>query len=115
MAFARLKFLPQKATYWAGQVPDGYGSSSWSTPVVLNVRWEDLTDEKLSAAYQVEGELVVSRSMVWTEQALKEGGYLFLGETVEPDPTSLDKAFVIRSVAVIPSLRGGSFENVAYL
>lgn len=107
--------LNQKATYWAKAPDDGYGNTVSVTPEVISVRWEDVTEEKLSVQYRVEGETVTSSARVFTAQVLQEGGYLYLGETTETSPQRLVGAYVIRKTSTIPSLRSNKFENVAYL
>lgn len=109
------RHLNQKATYWPKASDDGYGNSVSTSPQIVKVRWEDVTEEKFSVQYQFEGEVVISRAQVFTELALQEGGYIYLGETTESNPARVEGAFVIRKTATIPSLRGDRFENVSYL
>lgn len=109
------RHLHQKATYWPKATDDGYGNSVSTVPQIISVRWEDVTEEKLSVQYKFEGEVVTSSAQVFTAQALQEGGYLFLGETAEANPARVQGAYVIRKTATIPSLRANRFENVSYL
>lgn len=107
----------QKATYWAKAADDGYGGSAFGTPVVLTVRWEERSEDVASGT----GELIRSHSVVWSENRLQEGGYLFLGESIEANPTIVtdasgnQTAYPIRRIRSIPTVRGKSFENVSFL
>lgn len=109
------KYFPQKATYWSQTQQDGYGGEAWLSPIVIDCRWESATDEALSVAYKVSGEAVVSRSVVYTPAPVIEGGYLYLGETTEANPSRLKGAFVIRAVMMTPGLRDTFREHAAHL
>jgi hypothetical protein len=85
------------------------------SPVIISCRWESVTDETLSVAYKVPGETVVSRSIVYTPSPLVEGGYLYLGETTDANPSRLKGAFVIRAVMMTPGVRDTFREHVAHL
>lgn len=108
---------PQKATYWTGRTDTGYGGYSYGAPTVIDVRWEERQEEVVSGG----GEIVVSHAVVFTENRLEEGGYLYLGESSEADPTSvkdvngLEVAYPIRRISSIPSLDAEFFENKAFL
>lgn len=109
------KYFPQKATYWSQKKQDGFGGEEWEPPVVISCRWESITDEALSPAYKVVGEAVVSRSTVYTPSPLIEGGYLYLGETTDANPSRLKGAFVIRAVMMTPGVRDTFREHTAHL
>lgn len=108
---------PQKATYWERSVDDAYGGYSYGTPEIIDVRWEEREEEVVSGG----GELVRSHAVVWSQNRLLEGGYLFLGETTETDPTKVvdvngkEVAYPIRRIRSIPSLDANEFENVSFL
>ncbi len=107
---------PQKATYWTPNVDDGRGAWSYGAPVVLDCRWEERMEEIVTST----AERVVSHTAVFTENVLEEGGYLYLGETSEPNPTvvqtgSKDRAFKIRRISSIPSIDATFHENKAFL
>jgi hypothetical protein len=108
------RFYKQKATYWSGSADDGYGNSIWAAPVIVDCRWEDMTEEKLTSHGTV-GETVLSSAVVFTQQALKEGAYVYLGETTVANPVEVRGAFVIRRISTIPSLRVDQFENASWL
>ncbi len=107
------------ATYWAQKKQDGYGGESWVTPVQIQCRWEDFVEEQLSVAYRAEGETQTSNAHVWSMVPLIEGGYLFKGISTDANPSRLRvghlKAFIIRKVAMTPSVKGDYTEYTAFL
>jgi hypothetical protein len=115
----RSEHYPQKATYWSQKKQDGYGGETWEIPILINCRWEDYSEETLSVAYRVESETVTSGAHVFTTFPLIEGGYLFLGETTEANPTRLKvgplRAYAIRKTSGTPGVRGGYMEHVSFL
>jgi hypothetical protein len=107
---------PNKATYWAPGPPSGYGSQiSYIAPREIRCRWEQVTDEELSVAYKVSGETNTSRSIVYCNEPLELGGYLFFGASTKSLPAEQIGAFPIRAVSAIPSVSGGLTEYAAYL
>lgn len=93
--------LNQKATYWPAPTTDGFGALSFAAPTTINVRWEDRIERVITAQGNEEN----SRAVVWVNQELELGGYLYLGETTEADPVNLDGAYPILLTSVIPDLR----------
>jgi hypothetical protein len=107
--------LQQTLTHWSKASSDGYGGDNWTTPELVKCRWEEITDETLTGFYQPADERVISRSVVYTFVRFVQGDYLYLGESIEANPTALVEAYVIRSVSAIPSLNGRNFEFVSLL
>jgi hypothetical protein len=100
-----------KATYWGSPSRDGWGSVTFDAPMVLDVRWENIAERVLS----YKGEEFVSRAVIWVKIDLELGGYLFLGESVSADPTSLADAFEIRMIHEVHDFRGMFVERKVYL
>ncbi len=100
----------QTATYWA---PQGYGPEGevFATPSSIACRWEDIAELYLNNA----GEQATSRSVIYTDVPLSEGGYLLLGASVATDPTSVSGALKIRRTVTIPDLRNVRSEYRAIL
>lgn len=93
----------QTATYWSNPVIDGYGTRSFATPVLIKCRWEDRT----GLTIQKEGELINSRAVVYPEQDVAIGGYLYLGDaTTTADPQDLPTAYLVQDFKSIPSVNG---------
>jgi hypothetical protein len=102
---------PQKATYWSRLAGDGFGSEGgWDAPLVIECRWESVTDEQLSSFYAPAGEIELSRSWVFTKTRLETGNYLYLGIISSVLPVDIKGAFVIRTVNIIPGIRADYFE-----
>lgn len=103
----------QQATYWGAPTQDGYGAWHFSAPQSLLVRWENTTEEFVDQ----QGADRISRAIVWIPETLDPeiGGYLYLGDSAEADPTTLKSAWAIQRVDEIPDLRGLTSETRAYL
>lgn len=101
----------QTATYWGAPVQNGFGGNTFSAPVELACRWENVT-ERFMDSDGVEG---ISNAKVWTFDPLDVGGYLFLGSSVAADPTTVNKAYMIRRCDEIPDLRLLHYERISYL
>lgn len=78
-------YLNQKATYWVGQ-PDGFGGYTWSSPTVIDVRWQEKTEKTKDQ----QGEEVVSKSQVYCMENLDYGTMLYKGETTETNPDNVE-------------------------
>lgn len=72
-------------------------------------------EEALSTAYRAESEETLSGAIIYTPTPLKEGAYVYLGETTEENPATLKGAFAVRSVHAIPSVRATFTEYSARL
>jgi len=106
-----LPFKFQDATYWASPVPNGFGGHTFAAPVQIKVRWEDKTEEFLTAL----GEPVFSQSVLYIDQDIDIGGYMFLGTSLTADPTTVEGAFPVKRFAKTPSLRNAEYERKAWL
>ena len=107
----------QKAVYWAPTVPDGFGNVGFSTPVEINVRWED----KIDLFINKEGKEQRSSAVVYPESILKLDGYLYLGQLAllttgqKADPKTITTAKEIRGFSSSPSLKATSTFYKAWL
>lgn len=101
----------QTATYWGSPTPNGSGGFSYAAPVTLNVRWED----KAVQYSDPSGEINVSKSEVFVPSDVEIGGYLYLGTSVNADPTAVAGAYEIKQVHKIPDLRNARAERRAFL
>lgn len=101
----------QTATYWGSPTPDGSGGHTYASPVALTVRWEQRAMEERSPENQV----FVSLAVVYVQEDVDIGGYLYLGTSVASDPTSVSDAFEIKQFRKIPNLRGTQYERRAIL
>lgn len=101
----------QDATYWGSPVSNGLGGYSFAAPKALKVRWEQKHEQYNNDM----GDTKVSSAVVFLQQAVDTGGYLFLGKSTATDPTNVAGAFRIEQYVEIPALRFGSPERRGYL
>jgi len=94
----------QTLVYWASPTDDGYGGSTFSDPVEISGRWEQVQE----IVKTKDGEEVLSQARAWVTQDLDEGGYLYLGELDDldsaPVPTDVENACRILAFSKVPSL-----------
>jgi len=94
----------QKGIYWAAGDPGGYGQPSYSAPVEIDCRWEDVS-ERMVGPDNVE---FVSRSIVYPDRVLVLNGFLKLGlvESATPaSPVGVANAYPIRLLRQTPNLK----------
>ena len=96
------RFYTQTITYWEPGTPDGYGGTTYPEPVTIKGRWEGRKELFIDA----EGNEVRSQSVVYPDQLVELGGYLYEGESTASDPTTVDGALEIRAVRRVPSVKG---------
>ena len=110
------KSLKQSAVYWSTPVASGYGGYSFSDPVELDVRWE----ERQELFINVQGKEERSQAVVYLDQDVDIGGYLYLGElddfdSSDPDPQNVSDAKEIRAFQKIPNIKATSFLRKVWL
>ncbi len=69
---------------------------------MISVRWEEKSERFVSQS----GAELVSSAIVFLNQDVVEGGYLFLGTSVVATPKSVDAAFPIKKFESQTDLRG---------
>jgi len=92
--------LYQTATYWAPGAPDEYGLVSFSAPVSMDCRWQDVAELYRDA----NGNELTSSSIVYFASDVLRQGWLFEGSSVAADPKTVDGASEIRRVDSSPNL-----------
>lgn len=100
-------------TYWV-VTPGDYGSFTFSTPVTVKGRWEDKSILFRNPA----GEEEVSQAIVYMPLDLSTNDYLYLGESVAADPTTIVGAVMPHQIKLfrkIPDLRTIEYERKAFL
>lgn len=101
----------QKATYWGSPSPDGAGGFTFSAPREIGCHWQEMATEFTNQAGQIE----VSRAIVYVKENLEIGGYLFEGKSTATNPQEVQKAFRIKQVSNIPSIRTADRERRVFL
>lgn len=102
--------LNDTCTFW-GVTADGYDGFTFSAPTIIKCRWE----ERGELFMNTQGEQEVSNAVVHLASDVSLGGYLYHGESVALDPTSLSGTFRIKRFNKITALRSMGISRVAYL
>lgn len=121
------KVCVQTAVYWAPTGDDGFGHKTFSYPVEIKCRWENVSKIIMSN----NGKEIVSVAEVLVYQDLMDEGWLYLGELADLDgldsdssadsdkianPMLVDGAQEIKSFSKIPMIMSTSvFVRKAYL
>lgn len=104
--------LNSTVTYWAKGTPDGYGGFTYASPVALNGRWE----ERIQLFVNQAGNQQQSKAMVFLEDDVEIGGFLYLGTSTDSAPSAVGNlAYEILGFSKIPSIDGSDYERRAYL
>jgi hypothetical protein len=107
--------LNQTAVYWGSPTPDGWGGTTFDSPVEMDCRWE----EKQELFVDASGEQVLSHAVVYLSQDVDIGGYLYLGDMNDldstPVPSENSDAYEIRSFRKTPNLKATVYERKAWL
>jgi len=107
----------QTAVYWAPSSPDTFGQITFVAPVEVDCRWED-KPELFKDSQGVEQR---SSSIVYPDQAVLVGGYMYLGTLSElsageqANPKTVSAAKEIGASSTIPNLRGTKAVYKAWL
>jgi hypothetical protein len=92
--------MNQTATYWPFASVDGYGQSSFSSPVQILCRWEN----KAVLFRNAQGQEMTSQSIVYPAVEIGVKGYLKRGTDATADPVGLDDAYEVQQVNRSPAL-----------
>jgi hypothetical protein len=96
--------LNQSCTYWGPTgVSDVYGKPTFSTPVLMDCRWEDITELFIDK----NGQEVRSRSRLFLKSDVDLNGYLALGDHTSKASPLVEglEAWEVRNRKSTPDLR----------
>lgn len=94
--------LHQTATYWRLLGDDGYGGHFFEAPEAISVRWEDSSEQYLTAT----GDETISKAKIFVDKDVEVGGYLALGSYSDDTPyKQKSRAFEIKRFEKQPDLR----------
>lgn len=97
----------QLLTYWALGNEDAYGQSTFAAPTTIYGRWEDRNEEVRTP----NGDVFVSRSIVWSDFKLTLGGYVARGDYTDvASPHLVAEAEQILLTMEVPALRAAASE-----
>ena len=101
----------QTATYWAPSTLNEYGEQSFEAPVVLSIRWE----QKTKIVHSSNGVEQQSESIVYTTSDVREDGFILLGESNSYTPKTVNNAYPIKKVEVIPAVNSSKVTRKIWL
>ena len=105
------KWLNQTAVYWGTPVYGGAGGRTFAEAAEISVRWEDKQEVYRDQA----GAEHTSSAVVFVNEDLDLGGYLFLGELTDLasdellQPQTVAAAREVRYVGKVPSVKADMF------
>lgn len=88
----------EDATYWSPAGNDGYGGTAFNSPTAVKVRWQN----RAVLFRDAEGRERTSEAVVYIDQDVETGGYLYRGVSAAAEP--VDDAKEIRQRAESPAL-----------
>lgn len=112
-----LRYLRQRAVYWAPGAPDPSGGGTFATPIIVRCRWHD----KNILFWDKTGNQVVSRSSVAVAQEVVLGGALGLmgkGKKLtdySANPYDNEGVYEIKGYNKIPNKKASKFWREALL
>lgn len=98
----------QRAVLWSFSGTDKFGQPTFAAAVEIAVRWEDRQEVFVDPSAKE----VVSRAVVYPEQAVTVQSILYLGTLAslssqqKADPLSFQQAFVVRGRSSVPNVPG---------
>jgi hypothetical protein len=109
------KVLKQTAVYWAPSGTNAYGQPTYSAPVEIAVRWDDMSEEFLGP----DGDRELSRAKVMVASDVELRGVLMLGDlgssVDQDDPKANEGAWEIRMFKKIGTIKQTEYFRQAFL
>jgi hypothetical protein len=109
--------MNQKAVHWVKNAQDGYGQTSYSQAVSLDVRWQESSKLFISQT----GKEETSQHVVYAETSIEFDDYLWLGDLTslsaaqKADPTLVTRALPVRGRNKSYDLQGNIFVSKVFL
>jgi hypothetical protein len=106
--------LNQTITYWASPTKDGYGGFTFDTGVEIDGRWEDKQEIFMDAS----GEQLLSRAVVYLNQDVDIGGYLYNGASTgiaASNPQEVTGAIRVMMFNKVPDLNNTEYVRKIWL
>lgn len=83
--------MQETFTFWTAS-PNGYGGYTYGNPTVVKGRWEDKTEQFISAT----GKETISKAIAYIDRSVTVGGFLFRGLATDTDPTEIGANIIQR-------------------
>ena len=96
-------------TKWSAGSTDIYGNPTWSSPITLKCRWED----KQIKTKDFQGNDIISNSIVYVNEDLSFGDYIYLGVSTASSPPAAAKE--VRNFSKTPNINATSYERKVIL
>jgi len=111
-----VKKCNQIAVYWGSPTPSGRGGFTYASAIEIICRWE----KKQQLFINDQGEQELSQAIVYVNQDVDVGGYLYLGEESEldsahDDPEVISGAYRIKAYAKTTSLSATEYVRKVWL
>ncbi len=87
-------------TYWGNPRNNGLGGFTFDDPVLIEARWEQRVEE----TFDDRGVVFVSQANAFVKQDLDLGGYLYNGNSLIEDPTTVEGAYKIRAFRKVSNM-----------
>lgn len=111
MERCKVSWFNQTATYWASNGVDSIGDTTFAAPVALSLRWELRSEQFVDG----NGRSLRSRAVLYLQQDVDIGDFLFLGTSTTVDPRTLTSAFEVQDFRKIPNGDATQFERRAMI
>ena len=112
------KFTVQTAVYWGAPIPDGFGQKTFTNPVEISCRWDDIT-ELIMNRHGVE---IASQAQLIVTTDINVEGYLYLGtlasleDAEQLDPKLVATAYPVQKFEKSPEFKStDKFVRIVYL
>lgn len=102
--------LKQKAVLWAFSSFDASGGIQVSSPVEINVRWEEVKSQSTGAETVPEGSTI----SVYVDRVITNGSVMRLGK-LRQLPSPVDKVMEVVNFDEVPDLKARKFQRTVSL
>lgn len=94
--------LNQTATYWAKSGKDGFGKLTFSSPVEIQVRWQDKQELFINS----NGKEELSQTVIYLDQDIYSDDYFYLGSSAITNPALVSGANPVKGFSKSTDLNG---------
>ncbi|MHA1344984.1 MAG: hypothetical protein ACTSO3_01155 [Candidatus Heimdallarchaeaceae archaeon] len=109
-----IRVMKQKAVWWESTSLGEFGKPSYTTPVEIDCRWEDVAEEFINPS----GDQEISRAKLIVDRDVKVKDKLKLGEldsNIEDNPNDNEDVWEILQFGKVPYIKGNKYTREVYL